>query len=355
MVLALVIGFAVMPLVGALPAALVSGAIFSGGTLLSIALGAHASAGVLKMALQTEVWVKDIQETLFEENEFLNLAVDHSEFLTDITVHIPQSGAKPNVVKNRTENVAEVKRRTDTELTYNLDNYTTDPFLVKNIEELQISYAKRQSILGQHIATLGDVIAVSTLNKWAVSGSTTHVLRTSGADTAMMPHATATGTRNLLTVQDLALAAARMDFDKAPKKGRFIVVPTAMFYGLFTDKELLNQRALIGEDMLKAGVVAMLHGFKIIVRGEVVRYTSAAGNVLRASDAAPAATDCAGAICFSRFMVTQAVGEVMVYLNEKDARAHGDIMSAEANHGAHFLRPNNVGRVSIAQTWTAEA
>lgn len=327
--------------------------IFTVGTVPQLFFQPNVDTGTLYMAIQTEVWVRDIQDTLFYENEFLNLAVDHSEYVKNKTVHVPQSGGKPNVEKNRTENVADVERRTDTELTYDLDNYTTDPFLVKDVEDLQVSYNKRQSVLGQHIATLGDTVAVETLQKWAVDGSTTHVIRTTGANTAMLPHDTATGARLVLTTQDLARAAARMDVDKVPKQGRFAVIPTAMFYGLFTDKELLNQRALIGEDMLKMGVVAELMGFKIIPRGEVVRYTNAGANNLRGAETAAAATDCAGAICFSRFMVSQALGEIMVYLNEGDAKSYGDIMSAEVNHAAHFLRGSNVGRVSIAQGYEA--
>jgi hypothetical protein len=309
----------------------------------------------LYMALQTEVWVQDVMDTLFYENEFLNLAVDHSAYVQNKTVHVPQSGGKPNVVKNRTEDVADLDRRTDTELVYSLDNYTTDPFLVKDIEDLQISYDKRQSVMGQHIATLGDVIAVETLQKWAVDASTSHVLRTTGpAEGGLtLTSATATGTRNLLTYQDIARAAARMDIDKVPKQGRFGVIPTAMFYGLFSDKELLNQQALVGKDMLVVGVVAKLFNFNLITRGEVVRYTNASANNLRGQETAATATDCAGAVFFSRFMVSQALGEIKMYYNPGEARSYGDIMSAEVNHAAAALRAANVGRVSIAQGYVA--
>lgn len=354
-VLALIIGLVASSVMGAglSMASGVGAGVFALGTGIQMAVGPTQPVGTLYMALQTEVWVADIMDTLFYENEFLNLAVDHSSYVVNKTVHIPQSGANPVVVKNRTEDVADIKRRTDTELTYSLDNYTTDPYLVKDIENLQISYDKRQSVQGQHIATIGDTIAVETLQKWAVSPSTTHVIRTTGAVTGMLPHATATGTRNLLLTNDFARAAAIMDIDKVPKAGRFSVVPTAMFYGLFNDSELVNQQALIGKDMLIMGVVAKLMGFNIITRGEVVRYTAATTNTIRAAAAAAAATDCAGAVCFSRFMVTQALGEVKVYYNAGEARSYGDLMSTEVNHGASVLRANNVGRVTIAQGYTA--
>lgn len=354
LILAVLVGFAVMAVTGDAGAGVVGASLIVGATIAQIVLGENlAPQGSFNMALQTEVWVADIQETLFYENEFIRLAVDHSSYVTNKTVHVPQSGGKPNVEKNRVANVATIQRRTDTELTYDLDNYTTDPFLVKNVEDLQISYDKRQSVLGQHIATLRDVVATETLQKWAVNASTTHVVRTSGEPTAMLPNSTATGTRRLLTPEDIAKAAALMDIDKVPTEGRFLVIPTAMFYGLFTQKELVDNQARVGKDMLEKGVLAKLFNFNIITRGSVVKYTNAAANNLRDAGVADAATDCAGAIAFSRYAVSQALGEIMVYMNEGDAQSYGDIMSAEVNHAAHYLRTNNFGLVSIAQGYVA--
>lgn len=349
--LAFIVGFMVQAFVGSAGAFVAIG-VFALGTLLPMVTGQNVTtSGALNMALQTEVWVTDIQENLFYENEFLNLAVDHSSYVKNSVVHVPQAGTLPNVVKNRSELVADIQTATDTELTYGTDNYTTDPFLVKDIETLEISYDKRQSVMGRHIAVLGDTIATNTLQKWAVNASTTHVIRTSGEDSALeevlMP--SATGTRKLLTKRDLARAAAIMDKDKVPKAGRFALLPTEMYYNLFTDAELVANQARLGKDMIKMGVVGEIHKFKIMVRGDVIRYTSAAANNLRDADATAAGTDCAGAICFSRYAVTQALGEIKMFYNAGEARSYGDILSAEVNHGAHYMRENNYGRVCIAQ------
>jgi len=266
--------------------------------------------GIAQMGLLTEVWVADIKEELFFENEFLMLAEDHSSYIGNKVVHIPQSGTNPKVVKNRTELVADLQVRTDDEITYEIDNFTTDPFLVKDVEELNISYSKRQSVMGQHMATLRDSIAENTLLSWATEG-------------------------------------------KVPKQGRYAIVPTAMYYDLFTNAELIANRARLGQDEVKMGVVGDIHGFKIIYRGTVTRYTGAAANVLikpAADGTTPTATtDCAGGLFFSKFAVSQALGEIKMYYNEGEARSYGDILSAEVNHGAHFCRKANWGRVGIAQ------
>jgi hypothetical protein len=332
-----------------LNSAVVGVGVFALGTGAQILFKKSFTAGSLAFALQTEVWIADIQEKLYYGNEFLFLAQDHSEFISNKTVHVPIAGNSPAVVKNRTAVNTDPIERTDTELTYDLDNYTTDPILVKSVDDLQVSYAKRQSVLASHIATLSDTIATSTLQKWAVSVSATHVIRTTGANTGTLPNATATGTRLKTTKEDLARASARMDLDKVPEKERYMVMPAVMFYDLFTDSDLVRSRATVNADMLAKGVIAELFGFNIIKRGEVVRYTSAGTNTLVPAGTADAVTDCAGAVGFSRFMTSQALGSIMVYTNEGDATKYGDVFSAEVNHGAHYLRPNNVGRVSIAQ------
>ena len=70
-------------------------------------------AGVLSMALQTEVWVRDIQEVLFEGNEFITKSIDDGVFVNNLVVHLPQSGANPGIEVNRTDLPAPIAQRDD--------------------------------------------------------------------------------------------------------------------------------------------------------------------------------------------------------------------------------------------------
>ena len=79
------------------------------------------------MALQVEIWVKSIIEGLFANNTFAARSVDHSEFVNEKTVHVPNAGAAPNVEKNRTVFPANVTERKDVDLTYQMDEFTVDP------------------------------------------------------------------------------------------------------------------------------------------------------------------------------------------------------------------------------------
>ncbi len=94
-------------------------------------------------ALQKEIWVADIQENLYENNEFLSKSTDHSGYVTNKTVHLPQAGSDPDVEVDREVVPASVTKRTDTDLTYDIHEFTTTPTLVQDFEELQLSYSKR--------------------------------------------------------------------------------------------------------------------------------------------------------------------------------------------------------------------
>ena len=100
------------------------------------------------MAVEREIWEGDIVEKLYAENPHLSLCVNADQYvLAGKVVHIPQAGAAPDVVKNRSSLPAAVKKRTDTDITYPLDEYTSDPVHISNAETIEPSYDKRMSVM----------------------------------------------------------------------------------------------------------------------------------------------------------------------------------------------------------------
>lgn len=85
------------------------------------------------MALQVEIWAPDVKEFLTKDNEFINACmIQDDNVLAGKVVHKPQSGGVAAVVRNRSSYPATVVTRTDTDLTYEIDEYTTDPFHIPN-------------------------------------------------------------------------------------------------------------------------------------------------------------------------------------------------------------------------------
>jgi hypothetical protein len=305
------------------------------------------------MALQKEVWIADIQENLYNNNEFIQKATDHSMWISNKTVHIPQAGANPSVKKNRAVLPAAISQRTDTDLTYDMAEYTTDPILLTNIEELQINYAKRQSVLSQHIATLGDVIGNQTLYAWAPAGAGTYVKTTGSAvSTALAP--TATSTRLAITLANIASAKALLDSQNIPANGRILLMPSDIYNGQLLAISDAIQMQSYGNSALPSGVISKMFGFDIMLRPSVVVYDNSGTPALKAVDAdgtptTEATTDNMACLAFHPNYVAKALGTTDVFYDEDKPEYYGSIFSALVMHGASKMRTDQKGIVAIVQ------
>jgi hypothetical protein len=300
------------------------------------------------MALQKEIWIADIKETLHQGSEFIMAGTDYSAFVANKTVHVPQSGAGSAIAKNRSVLPAIIAQRTDTELTFDLNEYTTDPVLITDLDALQVSYAKRNSVLGQHLNVLNERIGTEVAYEWTPSGSASLVLRTSGASTSQLANSTATGTRKLITKEDIARMARKLDDDNVPMNDRFLVLPTLMYYELFGIDALV--RADFGRVADQTnGVVNEIFGFKVFKRPTTIMFNSATAGVKKAVGSADATTDCVGAFAFQKQAVAQALGAIKVFADEDKPEFYGSVFSALVMHGAKNLRSDNKGIVALAQ------
>lgn len=307
--------------------------------------------GMSFMALQTEVWTTDIQENLFPENPFMEMATDHSQFVSNLTVHIPQAGANPTMYKNVTNVPLNTVQRTDTDLTYNLNNYKAEPIVITNLEELQINYNKRMSVMGNYYRTIGDAVANQTLYAWSPSGAS-RIVRTTGTavGTALAP--SATGTRNAITLDDILAAKAKLDNDKVPQSNRILLIPSDIYNNQLLKISNIQQFYAYNLPVLQDGKAPTLFGFKVVVRPSVTVYdTTPVPKSVNASGvpSSPTTTDNLACLAYHPDFVCKALGTVNVYTNENDPQYYGSIISAEVQHGASPLRSNAVGIVAIVQ------
>lgn len=303
------------------------------------------------MALQREIWATDIQENLFPANDFINRSKDHSAFINYLTVHLPQSGANPAIFKNNTSLPININQRTDTDFTYSLNNYKGEPILITNLEEMQNSYDKRSSVLGNVIRNMNYAIGNQTLYAWAPSGAS-RIVRTSGSavGTALAP--SATGTRNAVTLADIAALKAKLDNDNVPAEGRILIMPADMY-----NNQLLaisNIQAFYAYNLptLQNGKVPTLFGFEVMVRPSVVVYDTSA--VIKTINdigvpSSPATTDNLACIAYHPDFVSKAMGDINVYAQENMPQYYGSILSIEVQHGASPLRSTNVGIAALVQ------
>jgi hypothetical protein len=297
------------------------------------------------MALLQEIWVQDIQERNVEQNAFLDLSVDHSAFIHNTLVHVPQAGTVPVSVKNRSTLPATVTTRTDTDLTYSVYPRSTDPIMVPDLTSFQLSYDKRQSIMQAHIDRLLEDTAKDIANEWAPTAAG-RIVRTSGTASASSLAPSATGTRKAITLKEIAALARMFDVDNVSGQERYLMLHPYLYYELF-DTEALIRQDTMGKVTLPNGILGQIFGFNLLVKPTLPIYTGAAAR--KEVDAAAEATDNLSAIAWQRNCVARALSPVEVFENQKDATYYGDVISARIFCGGAKLRADSKGVGAIVQ------
>lgn len=317
--------------------------------------------GPALMAIQKEIWVNYIIENLFKNNGFLQRAFNDDEFvLQGKVVHIPQAGGKPTVVKNRNSFPATAVRRTDVDIAYVLDEFSTDPTHIQNAEMVELSYNKIDSVIGEHVATLGETIGDHILINWlqdsaAGSGAAgiaaAPVLRTTGAAVAAhMPGAT--GNRLLITRNDFKAARTHLNKLNIPNENRFALVSADMLDQLMNDSVLETRDSALELDM-RSGTIGRLYGFELLERSYVATYDNAATPAVKAVGAASAGTDNDAAIFWQQNAVARALGTVDFFEDQRNPLYYGDIYSALIRMGGRKRRQNAEGIVAVVQAPSA--
>lgn len=347
-------------IVNPIQAALIFTVVTAAFQLIGLMLGFKYNSDVFALVggLNPEVWVKTIQDNIYQNNDFLSRAIDDSQYIKGLHVHIPQAGAKPNVVENRTTLPGTVGSRSDTDLTYQIKSYTTDPQLVQNFEEMQLSYPKRVSMLMNQMETLRFVVAQKSLFTWAPSGATRIVRSTGTASALNLPHTTATSTRKAVTIADVTRLKSILDKDEVPQTGRILLVPEYIYNNDFLNIAGLIQADQYGAPNMGSGVVARLMGFDIMIRSTGLVYDNTGTPLIKSTNGngniTEATTDNGAILGYHPGYVSRAMGSIIPYLNNGtgtgDAAYYGHIFSSEIFHGAGKRRSDQAGTAAIVQT-----
>lgn len=304
------------------------------------------------MALNTQVWTSDIKEKLFPSNSFMNLAINDDLFVENNRVNLANAGELPGVKRNRTTLPAAVVRRPDVDLGYDLDEFTSDPTLITNIDEVEVAYNKRQSVLKGHVDKLNLDIANWLLYHWLPTQSA-NIVRTTGATGRPAFVTGATGNRKPLILDNVMSAKNIADDMDLPEDGRVLLMPATMYNELvLSEKASLTQLQSTGEAVVKSGMLEMLLGFRIIRRGKlnVPSYTNAGTPVPRTPDAAALAAANAAALIWHPDFVRRALGMVKVFANEDDATMYGSVFSALVRASGQKAYSDETGVISIVET-----
>lgn len=305
------------------------------------------------MGLEVEIWQKAIHEKLRKDNSFLNHVANVADgnILAGKIVHIPQAGAPSKVVKNRTTLPAEVKQRTDGQVLYQIDEYTTDPVHIKHAETVENSYNKRQSVLDQDIANLSDEVAEGMLTNFIVSPigdnaalPVANILQTDSTDTSAPILSGATGTRKNYRLNDLQRMRNFMIYANAWSNEQMyaLLTPEAAVQ-MFPAESAITAAymAATSEQERREGVIYKVQGWKIMVRSSV--YHLGADKSFKAFGSVAATDDTEGCLFWNKNMLEKAIGTTEAFGKEKDPQWYGDIYSFLVRIGGRARRKNYDG------------
>lgn len=332
----------------------------------------------LAYGVAVEFWESTVAEFLMREYPWIMRAKDRTaNVLSKAVVHIPQAGHMPGGVRNRKNYPAPLVRRNDTEITYVLDEVSTNPSHISNAEQVELSYDKVGEVLNDHIKQLNFLAAWNAVYRWIgrnpnASGVTNldlnlaNIQRTTGGNTPTHLSG-ATGNRRILLSADVANAKTiligQTKRELNPGK-RALILDENMYNQLKADSTLQNNQTYdFNGAVFKDGDLVKIHGFDIIRTDVLTRFTNAATPLakdpLTDADIAGgtgvpygatfAATDNASALLVDFDHVHIAKGAIQVFETKGSAEHQGDIYSALFRMGASRERLDQAGVVAIVQ------
>ncbi len=308
------------------------------------------------MAVQKEIWSNDIEEQIFKDNTFVRLSFKADSYVNGRAVHIPQSGGAGAVVKNRTSLPANVRKRTDSDVIYLIDEFTTDPVLISNADTVELSYDKRNSVIGEDKNKLSQTIAEEMIYNWlhnqpdnAPLPASSFVYTTGPTVAATAPGAT--GTRKSAALNDLqklrTLFAKQNRWFNGQMNG--LLTPD-MQVTMFPADSLTTATYMQSttEDERRNGIILKAQGFGLMERSTVV--VVAADGTIKAPGAAAAAGDCNASLFWYTLAVETAYGDVKMFDQIGAPEYYGDLYSFLCRMGGRPRRADFLGIALLVET-----
>lgn len=303
--------------------------------------------GVALMAVTVEIWQKDIIDNLFKNNEFASRAMNEDQYVIGgKIVHIPVAGIPSTSQKNVTAFPINAVKRTDDEILYSLDNYYQPPKFVEKLEQYELSYDKRQSIMGEQQSQLIQDCMEGLLYRWSLTGKNMdtpgNYVLTTGPSSATDMLTGATGARLTMSKAVVGIVKKKMDNANILQTGRLALL-TANHYQQFLDSLSDAERTNFYRyaDMGK-GLIGMYLGFEFYMRSTVQRWRKTVAVWAPVDEQDPAfaagANDSAASIFYQETSVGRARGDVNIFDSAGRPEYYGDLFSMNMRLGGRQRR-----------------
>lgn len=343
-----------------------------GAGALALSMIPRPQVGVLKVGVTPEIWTNYIVENIFKNNEFILQSIDESQYvLQGDVVHVPQAGAPSGVKRNRTSLPATVTRRSDIDVTYALDEFTTDPRFIPEADKMELSYDKVASCMSEDMSYLQQVIGDTMLWNWRPK----YYIKASKTKSSNYL-VYGTGVRTGLCVDDFSKAKTVFDRWRIPHDGRLVILSTDMYKQICDDVRNSTNENLSAIYDNASGRLAKLEGFTIYERATVLlasnstltavektqyyqfaasdlNYTPEDYEDIIGGDKPATTTACEIGLFWHPNFVRRALGTTKMFNNDGDPTYYGDIYSFLQKGGGRMSRGDGRGVLGVIQEYSA--
>lgn len=280
------------------------------------------------MAVEKQVFTNVIKENFIPDTSFLSRCVDMSEFVEHNTINLSEAGADPKVLMNETNDIG-MAQRTDNGIAIPLNTFDTESTVVKNIEEVETSYEKTQSVVRSHKSALLKMIAAHAAHNFAPA-----------KDSEFTPVLVATGAKNRYGVAALTFS----DLLDLETKFRELDAPMESLVLLLNPRHLADLKA----ENMKAYKEMMsdkkIGAFDLYTSSVTPTYNGTTGE-RNAFGAASADTDAVASVAWVETEVMRSAGTIKMFLRENDPVTRGDVFGFQQRYVAMPMRSKYIAAI----------
>jgi hypothetical protein len=283
--------------------------------------------------LNKEIWLPELMEGFYAEDNFLNEARDMSAFVENDKINLADAGVNPDVLVNNSTYPIGISERSDVPLALELDMYDTKNTLLRNAEAAELAYDKRSSVLYGHRQALKMKFLEKAAHQFAPStnSANTPVLETTGSDNGL-------GFKSI-TFEDILTLEGKFDEAEIPSEGRVLVLSA-------THKAELRKADL----KLYTSVFSSENtygGFKIytLASKRMPVYNKTTKTKVAYGAAAAPSTDTTCSFAFHKDEVMRAKGSLDMFERLKDPESRGDVIGFQMRGLAMPIRGIGCGAI----------
>lgn len=269
------------------------------------------------MAIEKQIWVSMLMEGFYPDRSFLTRSVDMTPMVEYNKINLAEAGVAPDVLVDNTDYPVGTMSRTDTPIELPLHTFDTKNTVVRNVEEMETSYAKMDSVVRQHRSTLLAKTAAYAANNWAP------------AKNGELHPVKATAQSGKISFEDIL----RMDaWFRSKDVDPATLVAVLNPYHL-ADLQLEDMK--LYKAMLESN---RIFGFSLYTFSQLPYYTAASGEKVAFGTSASEGTDTQCSLFYSDQEVMRADGDIEVFAKYKDPGERGDVIGFQKRFTALSIR-----------------